>query len=106
MAAPTDNLSAWQAVFKRSKYWSISVPILHFVQKEGMCRYGFSGIGTYAAFHELPYPFRIVLSPAHFHERADHGSDHVPEKPVSPDSEDQIVPVFAWISSGFINGAD
>ena len=63
-----------------------------------MGRNRFARIGAGGCADQGREPFRIVLPASDIRQRADYRPDHIPQETVGPDSEYQIVSLFARIS--------
>ena len=63
-----------------------------------MPRDGFSGDAAVSGVEDLCHPGRIPAAAADLQKRPDNGPDHVPQKPVRADFEDQVIILPAGIA--------
>ncbi len=67
-------------------------------EEQGVPGDGLAGVGARrAALDELADPFGLPLSSTHFQQRADDGSDHVPQEAVRRHAKHQIVALLRRI---------
>ena len=63
-----------------------------------MPRDGFSGDAAVSGGENLSHPSGLPAAPADLEKRPDNGPDHVPQKPVRTDLEDQVIILPAGIA--------
>lgn len=72
--------------------------ILHLGEEEGVAGDGFAGGGAGSALGEGGDPGLVALAAAYLKEGTDHGADHIPEKTVGADGEDEVVAFLGGVA--------
>ena len=72
--------------------------IFHLGEEEGVAGDGLAGGGAGAALGEGGDPGLVALAAAYLKEGADDGADHIPEKAVGADGEDEVVAFLGGVA--------